>query len=639
MAVTDAELEKIFQDHLNASDTFLQDAQDAIATGFQTFQDPSAFEYTPYEWQTPSPPVIAYAPQFDKPSRPARPSLAEEPKLLDFPKEVANPTFTKPSAFTAQAPFITLPPAPSGEPSDNTGAAPQVSTPVFPNGPTLLALPSTALPYPFITIPNPPTLNLPVFDGVVPDDIHQISLQEYLDKLTGTYAQYSQDIPNLAKANWFAWFTAYLGQRPLIDKLATTISNYIDTGGAGIPVPIEEAIVTRSTDRVAVENRRATMGVYNDMAKRGLTLPSGALLSGLKEARQIEAEAVSKVATDVAIKNLELEHDHMKFMLQLGSELEKWVSNFASDCAKYVLEANGQAIEMTKLVLTGMIEINNTIVKIYLAKWEAYKAAVEVYKAKIDAVEAQIRIYEAEIRAELAKTEVNKATVEVLTAITNANRAIAEVYKVQVDAATARIEADRVRVMAYEATVRAYGARVEAWRAKWQGYTAQVEGEIAKTKVYESQVAGYTALVNAYRTDIEAYSALIHGQTERVQAVATINEAELKAWSLQVDALLRAYVADTEAYRAEWQAVGEQIKGYAEGARIVADSVFKGYEIEARIDTERAHEHLAEWRSHLEATLQAAQGMIQASSVAGNIAASAMNGITSFAGGLATTGA
>jgi hypothetical protein len=38
-----------------------------------------------------------------------------------------------------------------------------------------------------------------------------------------------------------------------------------------------------------------------------------------------------------------------------------------------MVECNGQAIEMTKTVLQGMIEINNAIVKVYLAKWEGYR--------------------------------------------------------------------------------------------------------------------------------------------------------------------------------------------------------------------------------------------------------------------------
>lgn len=637
MAVTDAKLESLFDTQFATAQELLTGANEEINTAFETFTDKTAFRYEPYQWQTPSAPLIIYTPTFNTPGKPGHPSIPLQPKLKEYPASLANPTFGIAPTFTSQPPTITFPVEPSGEPTDTTGSIPTIYTPVFPGGPALLTLPSSKLPYPTVSIPTAPNIVDPVFAGVQPDDIHQISLQEYLDKLTDTYATYSQDIPALVKANWVSFFNVLTDQRPLIDLLANTITSYMSTGGAGIPVPIEEAIVTRATDRVASEQRRATLNVYEAAAKRGLTLPSGAMLSGLKEARQLSAEAVSKVATDVAIKNLELEHDHMKFMLKLGSELEQWVSTFAVGIARVVLDANAQAIEMTKLVLTGMIEINNTIVRIYLAKWEAYKAAVEVFRAQIQANESKIRLYEAEIRAELAKTEVNKATVEVLQAIVGANKAIVDIYKTQIEAETAKIESDRVRVMAFEAQVRAYGVRVEAWRAKWLGYTARVEGEVAKSKVYESEANAFTARINGYKAAIEGYAELVRAQAVQIDATARENEASLRAWSITLDGTLKAYSNDIEAYGKEWAAVGEQLRGYATGAQIMGEFLNRQYTTELQIDTERAHEHMAEWRSQLEATLQAAQGLTQVASVSGNLAGSALNGMTSFAGGLATT--
>lgn len=637
MAVTDAELDTIFQTQLTTAQNFQSQAQDALTQAYAVFQDPSIFKYDPYQWQTNQAPIVNFDPTYVIPQRPVRGSLPKTPVLLAFPKALDNPKFKEPAAFTTQSPIIDFPQQPSGEPTDTIGATPTIYSPVFPGGPNLLALPSTALPYPKVTIPTAPVLTLPVFTGVTPSDIVPISLQDYLDKLTSSYASYAQTIPDLVQANWIKWFRAMLAENPLIDKLATTISNYIDNGGSGIPVPIEEAIVTRATDRVSAEQRRATVQVYEDAAKRGLTLPSGAMLAGLKGARQSAAEANSKVATDVAIKNLELEHAHMQFMMNLGVELERWVLGFASDTAKTVAECNAQAIEITKQILAGMIAVNDAIVRIYLAKWEGYKAGVEVYRAQLSAIETQVHIYEAEIRAELAKTEINKATVEILTAIVGANRALAEVFKVQVDAETSKVEASRVQVLAFEATVRAYAARVEAFRAKWQGFAAAVEGQVAKSRVYESQVNAYRARVDAFRAEIDAYSALVRGQAEQVNATARQNEANLKAWSIQIDETLKAYTADVDAFGKNWTAIAEQLRGGAQVAQIMGEFAYKAYETEINIDTERSRETLSQWHSKLEATLQAGQGLTQIAQTTANLAGSALNGVTAFAGGLATT--
>src|SRR5574337_1447133 len=196
MPVTDAQLLTIFNNQLTAAQTFEQTASDAVTTAFQTFQDKSAFLYTPYEWQSPTPPIISFTPSYNTPLLPGRPGLPNAPKMASF-KDIANPDFTKPIDFLTDPPTIDFPPAPAGDPGAFAGTAPPVYSPVFPAGPQLLALPSTALPYPLVTIPTAPALVFPAFGGVAPDDIQQITLQDYLDKLTSTYSQYSQTMPAL----------------------------------------------------------------------------------------------------------------------------------------------------------------------------------------------------------------------------------------------------------------------------------------------------------------------------------------------------------------------------------------------------------------------------------------------------------
>jgi hypothetical protein len=373
------------------------------------------------------------------------------------------------------------------------------------------------------------------------------------------------------------------------------------------------------------------------MSAKGLTLPSGALQAGRRAARATMAEGVSKVATDVAIKNLELEHDHMKFMLQLGTELQKMLLSFASESARVVTELNGQAIEMTKLTLQGMIEIQNVIVKIWLAQWDGYKAAVDVFRAKIAANEQQVSLYEAQIKAELAKTEVNKATVEVLQSVVSANNILTQMYKTQVDAETAKIESDRVRVMAYEAAVRGYVAKVDGWKARWEGYRAGVDGQLAKAKIYESQQLGYKAQVEGYTAGVEAYRAQVQGYSAQVDAVSKQNEAALKAWGIQWDGLMKAYATDVEAYGRNWSAIGEQMRAQANTLGIQGEFLSRMYSTQTQIEIERSHQHFGEWQARIRAALDTAGGLTQAANVAAGMANSALNSLTAFAGTLTTT--
>lgn len=636
MADTSA-IQAIFDNQNTIAGQLLQTATDDMDKAFAALGSSTLYQYSPYQWQVPSAPIILGVPFPSGPARPGRPANPKDPALLPYATALPNPTFGIQPVYGLVPPLLTDPTQPGGEPSDNIGSAPGVGSPSFPGLPGLLSLPSSALPYPFITIPNAPVFNTPVFDGVKPDDITTMTVQQYLDQLSTSYTNYSQLIPALVQNNTMAWFRVFLNENPNVRLLDNLITTYLSAGGTGIPTPIEEAIITRAVDRVTADNRRANAAVWENIGRRGLTLPSGALMAGLKEGRQLAAEATSKVVVDVAIKNLDLEHDHMKFMLGLGVELQKLLLGYATETAKVVLEANGQAVDLTKLVLNGMIEANNMIVKVYLAKWEGYKAAVEVFRAKWMAVEMQIRVYEAQIKAEMAKTEINKNVVEVLRVIVEANKALVEQYKIQVDAETAKIETDRVRVMAYEAQVRGYVAKVEAWKVRWDGYRAQLEGNVAKSKVFESQNMGYEAQVRGYAAGITAYTAQVQGYTASVEATSRQNEAALKAFTVQLDGLLRAYGEDVKAYGANWNAIGEQMRASANVLGIQAEFATKSYSTQVQIDTERAREHLAIWRSQLEAGLHAAASMTGAADAAGRLAGSALNGLSAFAGTLATT--
>jgi hypothetical protein len=632
MADDSALIRQIFTDQVTTAKDLTGNAVADIQKAFNALGSSSIYAYDPYRWDLPSAPYIGPLPSPIGPASPVRPQDPDKPTLVSLNVNVPNPSFGTAPTDVPTAPTITMPGAPSGEPTDNTGNVPGVSTPSFAAAPTFLALPSYALPYPSVSLPTAPVLIPPSFDATQPGDISTISLAEYLQKLSDTYEQYSHEIPGLVTNNALTWFRQITDENPNVRLIDNVVTTYLSMGGAGIPVPIEEAIVTRATDRLTAEYQRESAEVWDEMARKGLTLPSGALVSGLKAARAKKSEGVAKVATDVAIENLKLEHDHMKFMLDLGLNMQKLLTGLAMDGAKVMIECNGQAIEMTKTVLQGMVEINNAIVKVYLAKWEGYRSAVEAFKARIEANEAQVKLYEAEIRGELAKTEVNKAVVEVLNAVVNGNRALAEMYKTQIDAETAKIEADRVRVMAYEAAVRGYVAKVDAYKAKWDGYNSAVNGQLAVAKVYESQVQGFKGKVEAYTAGVEAYRAQVQGYGEQVKAVATQNETALKAWGIQWDGIMKAYSTEVDAYGRNWSAIGEQMRAAANVLGVQSEFLSKMYTTQTNVQMEMAREHFGLWQQRLRAALDAAHGIEAAAGVAAGMANSSLNSLSAFAG-------
>jgi len=621
----------VFADTATMTAELLGSTTTALEVATAALSDPSIYAFEPYDFQQPimifGSPVQSLSP----PARPETPNLDMLPRVQPIVSTMPTAP-TKNIGTVPSAPSITTP----SKPSTSIGSAPTAPTLTavlqLPVKPTMLPLSSTVLPYPTVTIPDVPVWSDPSFVGTAPDPIHTISMDEYLAMLTDTYAEYASSMPSLVQSNWRAWYSTMLQDHPMVGTLQGILTSYFNTGGAGIPVMIENAIVTRAQDKVTGEQRRATKKVWEEAAKRGLWMPSGALAAGLKEAAQISAEATSKVVTDVAIKNLELEHDHMKFMITAAETLEKTLQDTSVGLARGVIEINGQAVEITKTVLQGMVAVNDAIVKVYLAQWEGYKAAVEKYRADIQVIQAKVQLYEAEIRAELAKTEVNKAVVAVLDSIVRANLSIVQMYKTEIDAETAKLEVDRVRALLYESQVRGFVGTVDAFRARWDGYKSEVGATLAQAQVYESRVRGYSAGVGAYSAEVAAYGEYCRSVGIRADATAKSNQAELAAWTAKADGLLRAFGENMRAFATEWQAkVAEaQINAEYYKANTAAITAYNATNIQQQMEMGR--QHLVQWQTQLESALRAAQGLKEIGAVWQNIASSSLSGLTAFAG-------
>lgn len=629
MAASDPEAiliehEKMAQDLLGSASGAIQNAAGALANS-------ASLGFTPFQFMYPSMSFGSPNKTIEEPKKPTTPKLRAIPIVQTIPTDI--PSFTQVFAETApHPPNIAVPTVPNPNlPAEFTPPAGQQEL-NLPNQPNLLPISETGLPFPSINIPGSPTINDPVFAGQAPADPTTITLAEYLAQLTTSYAQYSSMLPDLIKSNWRTWYAILLADHPQIAQLQGILNTYFVTGGAGIPVPIEIAIATRAGSRVAGEQRRARAKVYDAMDKAGLFLPSGTLLAGLKESAQLESEAASKVITDVAIKNLDLEHDHMKFMLELGVKLESTLIDASLGIAKVLTEINGQAIEITKTILNGMVEINKIIVQIYLAKWEGYKAAVEVYRAQIAANDARIRVYEAQIRAELAKTEVNKSFVDMIQALAQANTAIVAMYKTQIEGETAKLEIDRIRVLIYEAQMRGYVGQVEAYKARWEGYTAEVNGQLAQSKLFESQMLGFKGSIDAFVAQANAYESRTRGLAVRADAVSKTNAALLSSWTAEADGVLKSFGYDMESYKTQWLVEVERLKIEASYWAVGMETIRAFNSTNAQLQMEMGREHLTQWVQQLEGNLRAAQGLGSLAGVSGSLAASVLAGVTSFAG-------
>lgn len=628
--------EEILQIHKDYADQFASLAQSGLSGAFSALSASGIFDYHPAGISIKMPDVGTPRSVGALPSAPNPPELPELGELETF-RELPNDTSgSAPFPGYGSAPAYNEPTTP-GSVRDFTDAAPaDPGNPTLPAVPVYLPLPSATLPYPTVTVPDAPIFATPNFEGVRPADIAMPDPEVIVGNYRTEQESHRNMLPAFMQSNVDALITKYAPEYPLLrSRINTAITDYthpVTGGGGGVPVNIEGAIMARASDRNALEFMRTLDTTADTLAKRGYSLPPGALLGALRNARTAMGDAQVKASTDVATKNFELEQQNFQFMLKLGEALEEKMIDMTLGFMKLALEIDQQSINSAKEIVAAYIGAYNVQALIYRAMWEGYQADAMVFKARIDALESQVRIYEAEIKAEMAKVEVNKSVVDVLRAVADVNRALAESYKVQVDAAMAPLEVARIRTAIFEVKARAYASEVAAYEARWRGYVAQVEGELGKFKAFEAQVNGYVAQVNGYRATVDAYTAKVNAAAETNKALAAHNESIIREFTARAEAAIKTFDGQVAAYSAESNVIVKQAEIEVEYWRAKANFIFQEFNVAVQQMFEFAREQMNLFRGQMEAAINAGNGLAHASQVAGNLAGQAMGGLTSFAG-------
>lgn len=628
--------EEILQIHKDYADQFASLAQSGLMGAFSALSGSGIFDYHPAGVSITMPDIGTPGTVGPLPAPPLDPVLPTDPKLKDF-KDVPNDTLGNPPPVSyGSAPYYIAPSTPPDVGTFTAVAPADPGDPTMPVVPPYLPLPDATLPYPTIDIPAAPALSTPVFDGRRPDDIALPDPSVIVGKYMTEQDAHRNMLPAFVTSNVDAFITKYAPEyatiRARINNAITAYTDPVNGGGNSVPANIESAIMARASDRNNLEFQRAVDTSADTLAKKGFTIPPGALLSVLRNARAAMGDAQVRASTDLATKNFELEQQNFQFMLKLGEQLEEKMIDMTLGFMRLALEIDAQSISSAKEIVAAYIGAYNVQALIYRAMWEGYQADAEVYRARIAAMEALVREYEAEIRAELAKTEVNNAKVSVLRAVADVNSAMAQSYRYQVEAAMAPLEAARIRTAIFEAKARAYAAEVGAYEARWRGFSAQVEGELGKFRAYEAQVQGYTATVQGYRAQVDAFAARLNATSEANRTISGYNDAQIRNYAAKADVAIKTYEGKTAAFSAVSSAIIKQADIEVEYWRTKANFIFQEYNVAVQQLFEFAREEMNLFRGQMEAAINAANGLAHASQVAGNLAGQAMGGLTSFAG-------
>lgn len=388
-----------------------------------------------------------------------------------------------------------------------------------------------------ISLPAAPTVQIPSFDAVTPGNaptppsgLDATFGAAYSDAINRAIGVITSGVSSLMNAN--ASDATRVGEKAAgeIDRLLT--------GGTGIPGGAENAIYERGRAKNRAEAQRVRTSLYTDIAGRGFTLPTGALLSGLQSARQAEFDANNSTTNEIIIKQAELEQKNAEFGLQSALTLRTAILQLSGVYTQAMIGVTGQAVDYAKAMLQSTIEVYNAGVRCYEVALEGYKVEASVYDSRLRAALSAYELFKSQVDAYSSQQNAERMKVEIYRAQLDSIGVLAEVYAKQVDAVVQQASLEKLKIEMYAADIQAYSAMVGAKSSEYQGYTAEVQAEISKIGVYGEQVKAFGAQVDIYRAGVDAKKAEMDFKTTDARTQLEINNARIQAYRAGVDVQL-----------------------------------------------------------------------------------------------------
>lgn len=535
-----------------------------------------------------------------------------------------------PADFTGTVPTVMLPSRPPSVPSFG-GVAPAINTNiVFPDAPAALVNPVFDIPVvPDRVAPVKPTIQLPAFTATTPVD-NTVAPTDLGGEFINRYNTFSPSMISALDGQFDAALAKFNPQyAPQLALLESKLATYI-AGGTAMTDANEQALYERAKNKVVPEYRRVRDDATTIFAKRGFTMPTGALLSAMQRARQAVADNLALSGTEITIERAKLEQANIQFALTLTEKLRGTMLNAAISYHSNMVQINGQAINVAQQIVQAIVETYNIAVKVFEVKLDAYKAEVQVYEVRLKAAMAYIDLFRAEIAAQEALTNVDRAKIEAYRGRVDVLVAIAGLYRTQIEAVVSKASLEKLKIDIYGVQVQAYASEVQARTSEWQGYSAAIGGEEAKVRIFTEQV-------QAKRAEAELFRAKVEAKNIQIQAIASKNENIVRAFGAQ----WQAYASKMQAEQARVGAVTDFQKtlisayGVANQAAIgAAQSNNEFYRVIAQIALERGKAKTNGLLETSKIRVSAADGIARtagaASSVYAQIGGAALSGMNTL---------
>lgn len=457
------------------------------------------------------------------------PILGDAPELL-----MVEPTINIPAA-----PDATLPGAP--------GAAPEFHSPTIPDSPTI-RLPAVPV-FTSITIDDVPTYDIPTYSSTMP-----------VDDIT-------------TPSNAFSYVEPVYDMT-MMDALKAKLMNDLLNGGYGIDDADEQRLWIRARERELANAELSIQDASRQVAARGFQVPPGVLNALVQTAQQTALDKNSSLSRDIMIKKAELYVQNRQFTIQEVRACEDLLQKFHGYMAERMLNAAKYTAEFAHQLFQAQVARYN-------ARLEAIKVGAARYEIMLKAAIAHLEAYKLVVESKRVAVELQRVQAEVYRAQLEGVQAAVNVYRTQMEAAQIFASVEKLKLEAFKSAVDAYTAQVGAKSAEFGMFESRIKGETAKISAYQATVAAYAAKVGAYKAKADTSEISLRAQIagnnfnlDKYKAQLMAYGEELKKTQLNMHTLLGLYEADLKRFSirvdAEAKAVNAKIEANSANATTAA---------------------------------------------------------------------
>ena len=199
---------------------------------------------------------------------------------------------------------------------------------------------------------------------------------------------YSQ-IKNDLVAQFATFFNTYFpNECDYLGEAQQWICDAISVGGTGIPAPVEAQIWDRDRERVLQEASRVEDELLSGWSAKGYPLPPGALVYAAYRVNADAQNKISQQSRDVAIKQIEIEIENIRFAVQQALNLRIGAVQAASAYINALARAADVGVQFSQQAVNAQAELINAATNFYRAR-----IAIEEIKYNVAAKNAELELH------------------------------------------------------------------------------------------------------------------------------------------------------------------------------------------------------------------------------------------------------